>query len=638
MRVQVTGRVGLVFLLGGWLLISAAVSASDDLKPEIMNAFERADTAKAINLLNAEIQVDKSYHANYFTLGMIYFQRQQYEKAAGQFETALEKKSRHFPSLYHLGLCQLKLGQVDKAEETFSQGKKKARDTEKGWFENGIGLVMMARQQYQEADRAFRAALVLDPDDAEYHINLGDANFYQGIPSLAIMEFEKALEIDTASTEVYFHWAEACLEMKDYPCAIEKLQVVLGKDSTYAPAWMRAGGIYFRAAQSTGAREERKARFMDAIGSYQKYLALSGAKPDSANVRVYFELAMSFVNVGGSEQAVGYFNDVLSIPYEARDIYFQYAKALWGIQDFVKSGEMLQKHLEWAAAQGDDINTRVDDDELYMYLGDAYFYREDKNYRKAAEYYQKSIDLKPDQKRLVYNLAVSYHRLEDFGRALNAYQKRIDLGIDTTDAAKVSIYKNAGYCALNLGNAASGDAEEDMEMLEEDEESVEVANPYVDPSVNYYEVAAAYMEQYLQYQPDDSRALLLLADTYLRRLSDCAKGVKWYEALLAIEPNNCDAKKALGFAYLGGLCTKNYSKALDYFISAYNCITAEKGACADVDVIQYIASCYHLRAVDKKSGGSEDFKKANEWYGKCLKCDPGNADCKKGSDDTSYEF
>ena len=625
-------------MLAGMLVISATLSANDDLKLEILNALERADTAKVIQLLNAEIEIDKGYHANYFTLGMIYFERQQYEMAVEQFEIALKKKSKHYPSLYHLGLCQLKLDQLDEAEKSFSKGQKKAKNSEKGWFENGIGLVMMDREQYQDADRAFRAALISDPNSAEYHINLGDANFYQGIPALAIMEYEKALELDTASTEVFYHWAEACLEMKDYPCAIEKLQIVLKKDSTYAPAWMRAGGMYFRAALSTRTRDDRKNRFMDAIGSYQKYLELSGTQPDSTSVRVYFELAMSFINVGGSEQAAQYFDDVLSIPYEARDIYFNYAKALWGVQDFVKSGEMLHKHQEWVAAQGDEVNTKVDDDELYQYLGDAYFYRDVKDYRKSAEYYQKSIDLKPSQKRIMYNLAVSYHRLEDFGRALDAYQKRIDLGIDTT-GTDISIYKNAGYSALNIGNAESGEGDdEDLEELEEDEEGVESVNPFIDPELNYYEVAASYMEQYLQYKSDDSRAVLLLADTYLRRLSDCANGVKWYESLLALDPNNCDAKKALGYAFLGEPCTRNLTKALGYFQSAYDCITAEKGACADVGVIQSIASCYHLMGVGKKTGGSEDLKKANEWYGKCLKCDPGNADCKKGSDDTAYEF
>ena len=235
---------------------------------------------------------------------MIYYNLMDYQKAREQFEIAVDKKSKHSESQYHLGLCLLELGLLDEPEEVMSKALKKAKD-DKHKFENGFGLVMMAKKQYQDADRSFRAALVDNPDNPEYHINLGNANFYQGIPSLAIREYEKALALDTASLEVYFHWAEACLEMRDYNCAIEKLRIVLSKDSTHAPAWMRAGGIYFKAALSSTTRDDRKNRFMETIGSYKRYLELSGVTPDSAHVRVFFELAMSYVNIFGFEDAAG---------------------------------------------------------------------------------------------------------------------------------------------------------------------------------------------------------------------------------------------------------------------------------------------------------------------------------------------
>jgi tetratricopeptide (TPR) repeat protein len=628
-----------LFMAGTILMVPGIGVCGDDIKPDIVRALDLGDTTKALSLLRAEIKIDGAYHANYFTIGMIFYKNHEYAEALDQFELAVDRKGKHYPSLYHLGLCQLNVGDLDAAEETFKKGIKKAKKLQKGWFENGRGLVMMAREEYEEADRAFRSALVIDPDDSEYHLNLGDANFYQGIPALAVGEYEQALEADTASTEVYYHWAEACLEMKDYACAIEKLQIVLQKDSTYADAWMRAGGIYFRAALSTRTRDERKLRFMDAIGSYKRYLELANVQPDSAHVRIYFELAMSYVSIGGAEDAVQYFDDVLSIPYEARDIYYHYGEALWGVQDFVKSGEMLHKHILWVEENGAEVKTKVDDDDLYQYLGDSYFYRSDKDYRLAAKYYQMSIDLNPNQKRIMYNLAVAYHQQKELGKALEYYQKRIDIGIDST---KTSIIKNAAYCALSIAN--SGMEEEDEDILEEDEDileeedDIDTGDGGIDPDLNYYQVAADYLDQYLVYSPDDAKALALIANTYLYQLAECANGVKYYQQLLTLEPNNCDAKKSLGYAYFGGLCTKNYTKALGYLVDANSCITAEKGACEAVDITLYVAQCYHLRATTKTSGAGDDYRKANEWYKKVLKCDPSNADAKKGRDDTSYEF
>lgn len=624
--------------LGLFFLMPGPAAAADDIDPEITQELNAGDTAKAIELLNAETEIDPGYHANYYTLGMIHFEREEYAKAAEQFEIAVDKKDKHWPSVYYLGLSYLKLDKIDEAEKIMERGRKKARDEEKAWFHNGYGLVMMARGEYQEADRAFRAALVVDEDNPEYHINLGDANYYQGIPALAIIEYEKALEADSGATEVFYHWAEACLEMKDYQCAIEKLRVVLKKDSTYARAWMRAGGIYFRAALSTHTYADRKQRFVETIGSYKKYLELSAAEPDSSNVRVFFEIAMSYVSIGGYEDAVKYFEDVLSIPYEPRDIYFHYGKALWGIRDFDKAADILQKHLAWIEEQGEDLNTRVNEDEIYSYLGDCYFYRENKDYRRAAEYYEKSLALDADQKRITYNVAVAHHNMKNFGKALKFYQQRIDLGIDSS---KAGIVKNAGFCALNIANQQGGEEEEIEELGDDlggDFVVEEPADDLIDPDQNYYEVAATYLQDYLTLVPDDAKTLQLLASTYLYQLGDCTNGVGSYQQLLSLDPNNCEALKALGYAYFGGVCTVNYTKALGYLRDAYNCVSKSGGACSDVDLILWIAQCYHLRAVEKAQAQKGDFQSANEWYSKCLKCEPGNAECKKGRDDTSYEF
>jgi TPR repeat protein len=125
-------------------------------------------------------------------------------------------------------------------------------------------------------------------------------------------------------------------------------------------------------------------------------------------------------------------------------------------------------------------------------------------------------------------------------------------------------------------------------------------------------------------------------------MRDCANGVKYFERLLAVDPNSCDAKKSLGFAYFGGnICPKNYTKALGYLKEAYDCISAKSGACGDVDVVLWVAQCYHLRAVERRADdetASSDFRNANEWYQKCLKCDPGNIEAKEGIEQTSFEF
>ncbi len=620
------------------ILTMALPTTAQDVEPEILEALKSGDTAAAVSMLERQIELDRGYHLNYYMLGLIAYKQEKYRESLEHFETALDKKSNHLESIYYSGMAHLKLGHLEEAEEAMELGRKKAKDEQEHRFEDGYGLVMLEREKYQEADRAFRQALLGDSLNAEYHIHLGDANFYSGVPYLAIMEYEKALELDTAGLEVYYHWAEACLEIKDYTCAIDKLRTVLKKDSTHAAAWMRAGEIYFKAARSTRERDARVERFKETIGSYKRYLELSNARPDSSNVRVFFELAMSYVNLSGFEDAATYFEQVLSIPYEPKDIYFYYGKSLFWNKEYEKSAEMLQKHIAWVKEQDEDYTSSIRDDELYQLLGDSYFYRQpDKDYASAIPYYKKALESDPDQKRIVQNVAIAYHSLSSYEQALDYYDRRIEMGVDSGTA---SIVKNAAYCALNIANSTDEGGGEDLgdELGEEEFAQVDPVDP-----ADYYLKAVEYMTLYLEYERTDLKALALVANTYLYQLSDCINGVKYYEQILSLEPDNCEAQKSLGYAYFGGVCNKNYTKALGYLQDAYQCAknSSSKPCAGDVPLVLWIAQCYHLRAVEKteaKQDAGEDFRKANEWYGQVLKCDPANPDARKGKDETEYEF
>ena len=247
-------RIYSIFLCAALVFCAAAINA-DSLQDEfkvsdaVQSALATGDTTLAIDLIKKEIAADPNYHINYYDLGYLYFQRGDYDRAAVQFQKALEKKDKHWESLYLLTRCEIEQEKYAEAQKNAENGLKRDKNN-KGRWENALGMALMGQEQYRDADAAFRRALVVDDNDAEYHINLGDANFRQGIPSLAVVEYERALQLDTAGKEVYFHWAEACLDMKDYTCAIEKLRIVLTKDSTFAPAWNRAGHIYFQAARS----------------------------------------------------------------------------------------------------------------------------------------------------------------------------------------------------------------------------------------------------------------------------------------------------------------------------------------------------------------------------------------------------
>ncbi|MCX6826363.1 MAG: tetratricopeptide repeat protein [candidate division Zixibacteria bacterium] len=626
------GRLSTIILI--LLVVFPAIILSQVIK-QVNDALISGDTTTAISLLEEQIKLDPSFSENYYILGEINLSRKQFQEAEQQFQLSFDKNNRFFEGLYALGMVQLRLSKVENAGKNFDLGLKKSPKNLKAAFYNGLGLYHIAKGDYSTADKELRQAIISDSTVAEYHVNLGDANLKMKVYPLAMSEYEKAIRLDTTFLEVYFHLAEACLEMKDYNAALENLKTVLRRDSTHAEAWMQAGGIYYKAARSARTAEDTKQRFMEAIGSYKKYMELVGGKPDSATGRAYYETGMSYLMLGpvGCEDAKKYFSIVLAIPVEPKDIYFYYGRAFGGCGQYDSALAYFQKHIDWANKQGENFKSAIGDDELYRRIGEAY--ENMKDYQNAITHYRKSLDIDSTQERILYGVAVAYNYLGDYRNALGYYMKRIALGVDEKSWY---IYYNAATAALYLAEkTAQGERPKAIDST---------LNSGPDPlvGINFAQLAADYLEKVIQFKADNIKAMAMLASTYLYQLSKCPEAIALYQKVLTAEPENCEALKSLGYAHFAGLCQRNYSLALDYLNRALNCLVKKSGSeCKDADLLLWIAQTYHFRAVEKrdakqKDESKKDFKAAFDWYKRMLKCDPGNKAAMDGHDQVKFEF
>lgn len=587
------------------IIMSGPTKAFDfpyDLAPEITAAMDSRDTARALSQIDAQLDIDKNYAPLYLLRGQILYARGQYDRALEQFEIALDKKSKLHEARYYKGLVHLKRHEPDEAEKAFNRGMKDTKNSDQAIFHNGRGLLLIEQEKYSEADLEFRKAITLDPDNVEYYANLGDANYFAKLYPLAISEYNKVIEMDTTYLDVYFRLARAYVAQNQYNEALEQLRVVLTRDSTYAQAWKDIGRLYTLAGLSAADRDTRDQRFREAIGSYNKFLGLTN---DSADGEVFFNLGRSYFNLGGFAQADSAFEYVLSIGDEPRGIYLYLGRGYIIEENYTKAIEILQTHLDKLQQEDPDWVPGVEEADVFRRLGDAYKALDD--WESAAVNYVKAESLNPTEPRYALEAAVAYHQIKDYERALEYYDKRLELG----NGGSWSVYLNAAGCAYNLEE---------------------------------YERAISYLEQVVAIDSTKERALALLSDAYLNRLEDCDNGVMWTERWLSMDSGNCEAYKSLGRAYLSNICSPNYLKAVDYFDRALKCY-GEKGMndCSSSDVILYIAQAYHLHAAglaerNKKDESKPYYESAYNWYKKVLKCDPGSKEAKEGVAQTEFEF
>lgn len=571
-----------------------------DYNPEITNALNRHDTTEVLNLLEVANKLDPNYAPHYLLAGQILFQRKQFDKAMEQFDLAFKKKPNLPVALYYEGLILLERGKPTEAEKVFQQGVNKSKD-EKALFHNGLGLLYLRTKEYAKADIEFRKAIQVGPDRAEFHANLGDANYYAKIYPLAISEYNQVITMDTANLDVYFRLARAYVTQGQYNEALEQLRSVLLRDSLYSGAWKEIGKLYTLAGLSARDPQTKEQRFKEAIGSYRKYFELSR---DSSDGEAFFNMGRAYYHLGGYADADSALQRVLALGVTPSNIYLYLGQVSIGEEKFQAGIDYLNKHLEslskgdstWVPGQGDA--------DAYRRIGDGY--RALQDFKNAADYYAKAFFLDSTNARLAVDAALAFHQIKDYQQALKYYEKRIDLGPDSWN-----IFLNAAYCTLNMAD---------------------------------YQKSVDYLSRVVALDSTNAKALGLLSTTYVFQLRDCENGVAATKRLLELDNANCDGLRTMGFVYFGGICQPNYPQAINYFGRALNCYQAKgTGNCSVSDLTLYLAQANHLYAAQlannkQKQESKKYFKEAFDLYGRVLKCDPGNADAKKGVSDTEFEF
>lgn len=602
MKAVQTGLTGLAGLAVVMILWATGPGSAAVLKPEIAEALARHDTTQVLALIDNELKIDPSNGEYYLLRGRILYARGKYPEALVELERALKIKTTRFSALYYKGLILLKQNKLDEAKAAFEEGVKKARD-EKALFHNGMGLYLIATGQYADADVQFRKASQVGPDQAEFHANLGDANYYAKIYPLAISEYNATIAMDTTFLDVYFRLARAYVAQGQFNEALDQLRIVLTRDSLYTYAWKEIGKLYTLAGLSARDQETKSQRFKEAIGSYRKFFNLSH---DSTDGEPFYNLGRAYFNLSAYAEADSAFQQVLATGNVPPSIYLYLGRCKIGQEQYEPGIEYLKKHLAWLNERtpGTEENGSGDEADILRRIADAY--KTIDNYDSAAIYYVAATSMDTTNAKALFDAAVSYHQLKDYTQALTFYEKRIALGPDAWN-----VYLNAAYCTLNLGD---------------------------------YEKAMSYLRKVVELDTANEKAYPLLSSTSVYQLKNCEEGVKWTQKLLERDPANCDALQSMGYLYFGGICQNDYLKAVGYFTRALECGRKKGvGDCTNASLMLYIAQANHFHAVNlaeakQKAESKKFFKEAFDWYKRVAKCEPGNEAAKKGIKDTEFEY
>ncbi|MBQ89789.1 MAG: hypothetical protein CL433_13275 [Acidimicrobiaceae bacterium] len=171
--------------------------------------------------------------------------RQAGGRDAARLEQRLAKVDRrlaHEPSglAFHRAMLCMAAGDPDGAIELLAGQEDAARPA----LQLRLGEAFLADHRYDEAERAFRAVLAVDPESAPAHRGLSLAHLRRGNPEAAAAAALDALALQYHYPAAHFHLGEALIALGEYERAAQALEVALTQNPGIRRAHMLLADLY----------------------------------------------------------------------------------------------------------------------------------------------------------------------------------------------------------------------------------------------------------------------------------------------------------------------------------------------------------------------------------------------------------
>jgi eukaryotic-like serine/threonine-protein kinase len=281
--------------------------------------------AKAIELGNAGAE-------GHICLGTFENATGQSEKAAEQFQQAVQLDPVNDQAYWHLAEAYQNLNQLDKAEETFKRRISVRPNYWRGY--SALGVFYISQAEYDKAQALFEKAVSLKPNNYRDYSNLGAALLYEGRDEEATRAFEKSIAI-RPSRSAYVNLAVGYLRLGKFDQAAWTTQQALKLDDRDYQTWGNLGDCYYY-----GGRQS------DAMESYKKAISLAEQKLkiNSKDTDVLSDLAGYWSMLGNRAQALDYLDRSL-VGNKDKELLFQAALVYNQLHETGTALEWLSKAL-----------------------------------------------------------------------------------------------------------------------------------------------------------------------------------------------------------------------------------------------------------------------------------------------------
>jgi tetratricopeptide (TPR) repeat protein len=277
--------------LHAFLLLSALVAGQD--RPEVADVLRQGTSlVEAGQLMAAQELYEKTLHSFpadpdlTFELGMVYFRRHNWAKAAENFKSSLSSRPGRVKPLFYLAESYFMESNLDLARETIGQAARIAPNNSQVCQKYGEYLSMTVETR-RDGLTWLQKAHRLSPNLTRIDFEIGKAQFdLTDFPSAA-SSFEAALKNNSSDGQAAFFLAETWANLSEWEKARERYNYALAQGYANGPAYYGLG----RSLVEVG-------EFEAALATLQRAVAMQPSL-----IQAHFQLAKAYRQLGRTEEA-----------------------------------------------------------------------------------------------------------------------------------------------------------------------------------------------------------------------------------------------------------------------------------------------------------------------------------------------
>ncbi len=324
--------------------------------------------------------------------GLKALEARQYPAAIGAFERAVAADPRDYSAHFHLGLARSMAGLNAEAAAAY----RKTLELKPGLYEAqlNLGVVLINLKQSADASPVLEQALAQKPKEFRPNYYYGEALLATDRAAGAEASFRAALVAEPKSSEAMAGLARALLRQNKRAEAAAQLRA-----TGDAEGLLELAALY-----------EKSGEPGEAISIYQQFAA---SRPNDP--ALLERLGALLMNSGRAAEAIPPLETAVKISATAAN---RFALATAYLRD--------RQPQKATATLNEAIAADPKNPELYM--ASAGLYRDQKDFKMAAEQYWRATQLKPDSKEAWSGMATMLLSLENYPQAVAAFDKLESLG------------------------------------------------------------------------------------------------------------------------------------------------------------------------------------------------------------------